>query len=165
MSEPVPQPEKETLTYERYGVAARELAQTIADAGFMPDAIVGIARGGLLLAGSIAYALDIKNVHMVNVEFYTGEGKTLQAPVVLPPYLDKHHLADLRLLVVDDVADSGETLKLVDQLCRDVATEVRTAVLYEKPRSVVRTDFFWRQTDLWINFPWSTDPPIDIKAS
>ena len=38
--------------------------------------------------------------------------------------------------------------------------EVRTAVLYEKPLSVVRCDFVWRRTDRWINFPWSTPAPV-----
>ena len=40
-----------------------------------------------------------------------------------------------------------------------VAT-ARTAVLYEKPRSVVRCDYVWRRTDRWITFPWSAEPPV-----
>lgn len=39
--------------------------------------------------------------------------------------------------------------------------ELRTAVLYEKPRSVVQCDYVWRRTDRWIDFPWSTLPPLD----
>jgi uncharacterized protein len=39
-------------------------------------------------------------------------------------------------------------------------TEVRTAVIYEKPRSLVRCDYVWRRTDRWIDFPWSTLPPV-----
>ena len=61
----------------------------------------------------------------------------------------------MRVLVVDDVADTGETLLLVaDQVRRHVA-DVRTAVLYEKPRSAVRCDYVWRRTTRWIDFPWS----------
>lgn len=50
--------EREILTYEIFGRAARELATMIADDGFRPDAIVAIARGGLTLAGALGYALD-----------------------------------------------------------------------------------------------------------
>jgi hypothetical protein len=37
---------------------------------------------------------------------------------------------------------------------------VRSAVLYEKSRSIVRPDYAWRETDAWINFPWSSEPPV-----
>ena len=42
--------------------------------------------------------------------------------------------------------------------------EVRTAVLYEKSHSVVRCDYVWRRTDLWINFPWSDKDPVAKRA-
>jgi hypothetical protein len=81
--------------------------------------------------------------------------------VILPPALDLVDLKDGRLLVVDDVADTGETLKLVADTIRPYVAELRTAVLYEKSRSVVRADYVWGRTDRWINFPWSTLPPVD----
>jgi len=64
------------------------------------------------------------------------------------------------VLVADDVADTGETLKLVKQFCADKVGEVRCAVLYEKPRSAVRCEYVWRRTDRWITFPWSADEPV-----
>lgn len=61
---------RENLTYERFGTAVRELAQTIADDGYEPDIVLSIARGGgVFVAGGLAYALDCKNLHLVNVEF------------------------------------------------------------------------------------------------
>ncbi len=152
--------DREILTWGDFGTAARELAQAVADSGFRPDVVLGIARGGLVPAGSIAYALDCKNLFTMNVEFYTGVGTTLEAPVMLPPLLDVTELDDLSVLVVDDVADSGKTLELVDEFCRGHVADVRTAVLYQKPRSVIAADFVWKHTDLWINFPWSTEPPV-----
>ncbi|MFF7410530.1 phosphoribosyltransferase, partial [Streptomyces lydicus] len=71
---------RENLTYERFGGAIRELAQTIADDGYEPDIVLSIARGGVFVAGGLAYALDCKNIHLVNVEFYTGVGTTLDVP-------------------------------------------------------------------------------------
>ncbi len=152
--------DREILTWELFGSASRELAQAVADSGFRPDVVLGIARGGLVPAGSLAYALDCKNLFTMNVEFYTGVGTTLDAPVMLPPLLDATELDDLSVLVVDDVADSGRTLELVSDFCRGHVSEVRTAVLYEKPQSVIKADYTWRHTDRWINFPWSSEPPV-----
>lgn len=60
---------RENLTYEKFGGAVRELAQTIADDGYQPDVVLSIARGGVFVAGGLAYALDCKNIHLVNVEY------------------------------------------------------------------------------------------------
>src|SRR5207249_282284 len=76
---------RENLTYEAFGDAVRELAQVIADDGYEPDVVLSIARGGVFVAGGLAYALDCKNIHLVNVEFYTGVGETLEMPVILTP--------------------------------------------------------------------------------
>jgi hypoxanthine phosphoribosyltransferase len=152
--------DRETLTYEDFGRAARELAQQVADSGFEPDIILSIARGGLFLGGALGYALDVKNLFVLNVEFYTGVDERLELPVVLPPTLDVVDLTGTKVLIADDVADTGKTLELVKEFCAGHVTEVRTAVVYEKPRSIVRCDFAWKRTDAWINFPWSTLPPV-----
>lgn len=156
--------DREILTYELFGVAARELAQRIADDGFRPDAIVAIARGGLTLAGALGYALDVKMLGSLNVEFYTGVGSTLETPVVLPPTLDQDSLAGKSILLVDDVADSGRTLALVLQLLRAGGGEVRTVCLYSKPASIEEPHYVWRHTDRWINFPWSVEGPVTARG-
>jgi len=152
--------EREILSYELFGTAARELAERIAADGFRPDAIVGIARGGLPLAGALGYALDVKTLGSLNVEFYTGVGSTLETPVVLPPTLDRESLAGKSILLVDDVADSGRTLHLVVELLRAGGGEVRTVCLYSKPGSFETPDYVWRTTPHWILFPWSADGPV-----
>jgi uncharacterized protein len=160
MAETIDAVQHEILTYEGFGTAIRELAQTIHESGFEPDWIVAIARGGLLIGGALAYALGHKNIATVNVEFYTGIDERLDVPVELPPVLNLDDIANRKVLVVDDVADTGETLRLVLQKCGPACDDLRAAVLYEKPRSVVRSDYVWRRTDRWIDFPWSTLPPI-----
>lgn len=152
--------EREVLTWHGFGQAGRALAQMVADSGYQPDVVLGIARGGLLPAGSLAYALDCKNLFTVSVEFYTGVDARLSVPAMLPPFLDANDLDDLRVLIVDDVADTGKTLELVHQFCLGHVAESRTAVLYQKPHSIIDGDYVWRQTDKWINFPWSTQPPV-----
>ena len=138
----------------------RDLARQIADDGYRPDIILGIARGGLIPAGSLGYALSIKNTYLINVEYYTDIDERLDVPVILPPYLELVDLEHSSVLIVDDVADTGHTLQMVYEFVSGKVEEVRAAVLYEKPRSVIKPEFVWRRTDLWINFPWSSEEPI-----
>jgi hypoxanthine phosphoribosyltransferase len=153
-------PEREILTWSDYGVGIRELAHQVADDGFKPDIILGIARGGLIPTGSLGYALSIKNCYIMNVEYYTDVDERLEVPVILPPYLDVVDLHDSNVLVVDDVADTGHTLAKVYEFVAHSVKATRAAVLYEKSASVIKCDYVWRRTDKWINFPWSSEEPI-----
>ncbi|TWP36247.1 phosphoribosyltransferase [Leekyejoonella antrihumi] len=155
--------QRETLTWELFGTASRELAQTIADDGYQPDLIMSIARGGLIPAGAISYALGIKNVHVMNVEFYTGIDERLPMPVMLPPVPQPVDLSGATVLVIDDVADTGGTLELVRKFCADKVQETRCAVIYEKSHSIIKSDYVWRRTDQWIDFPWSSRPQITVE--
>jgi len=160
MAEATESSDREVLTWDLYGRGVRDLAQLIADDGFRPDIILGIARGGLIPAGSIGYALSIKNTYLMNVEYYTDIDERLDVPVILPPYLDMVELGDADVLIVDDVADTGHTLAKVYEFVEDKVNTARAAVLYEKPQSVIQCEYVWKRTDKWINFPWSSEPPI-----
>jgi uncharacterized protein len=151
---------REELTWELFGTAARELAEQVAADGYQPDIILSIARGGLFVAGALGYALDVKNLHVANVEFYTGVDERLPVPIMLPPVPRVVDLSGAHVLVADDVADTGATLKLVRDFCAGHVADVRCAVVYEKPHTTVRCEYVWRSTDRWINFPWSTQPPV-----
>lgn len=148
-------PERETLTWDGFGEASREMARDVLSAGFVPEVVVAIARGGLLPAGAIAYGLGVKNCGAINVEFYTGIGTVLDAPELLPPELDMTYLSGRRVLLVDDVADSGRTLDLAVRLLTERGADVRSAVIYTKPTTIIQPDFSWKDTDRWIDFPWS----------
>jgi len=152
--------ERENLSWQAFGEASRELAKVIAADGFEPDLILSIARGGLLLAAALGYALAVKNLHVVNVEFYDGIGTTLDMPVMLPPVPSAVDFSQKKVLVADDVADSGRTMELVYRFVKDHVDDVRSAVIYEKPRSVIKCDYVWKRTDRWINFPWSCEDPV-----
>jgi len=60
-------PPREILTWEGFGAASRELAETIRHSGFEPTVLLAIARGGLPVAGALGYALGIKNCMVINV--------------------------------------------------------------------------------------------------
>jgi hypoxanthine phosphoribosyltransferase len=152
--------EREVMTWDDLGAGARELAQIVHDDGYEPDMVLAIARGGLLVAGALAYALGVKNTYTMNVEFYTGVDERLAIPMLLPPIPDLVDVSSARVLIADDVADTGATLKLVQEFCAGKVAEVRCAVLYEKPRSEVKCEYVWRRTDRWITFPWSAHDPV-----
>ena len=161
--------DRENLTWQGFGDACRQIAEQIADSGWMPDLIVAIARGGMLPAGAISYALGVKANGAINVEFYTGVGKTILEPEILEPYMDISSLEGKRVLIVDDVADSGKTLKLIMNLIAKeglsmgsgtAKVDARSATIYLKPTSVIKPDYVFKQTDKWINFPWSVLPPV-----
>jgi uncharacterized protein len=152
--------EREVMTWDDLGTGARDLAQVVHADGYRPDMILAIARGGLLVAGALAYALGVKNTYTMNVEFYTGVDERLPIPMILPPVPDLIDVSSVRVLIADDVADTGATLALVKGFCAGKVAEVRCAVLYEKPRTEVRCEYVWRRTDRWITFPWSADDPV-----
>jgi hypoxanthine phosphoribosyltransferase len=157
--------DREILTWERFGQASRELGRIVAGSGYEPEVVLAVARGGLLPAGALSYALGVKNVFTMNVEFYTGIDQRLEMPVMLPPLLNVVDLKGVGVLVVDDVADTGATLKLVTDYVAGHVADVRCAVLYEKPGSSVKCDYVWRRTDRWIDFPWSALPPVAPGAT
>lgn len=157
-------PEREVMSWADLGAGGRALAQAVHDDGWVPDLILGIARGGLLVAGALSYALGVKNVYTMNVEFYTGIDERLEVPMILPPVPELIDLEKARVLIADDVADTGATLELVKGFCEGKVAEVRSAVLYEKPWTTFRCEYVWKRTDRWITFPWSAEPTVGEGA-
>lgn len=144
----------ESLTWQMFGDATQELAKAVVDDGYQPDMILAIARGGLFTAGALGYAIGVKLLHVVNVEFYTGRDERMTMPVMLPPVPEPTFFSGAKVLICDDVADTGATLALVHQFCKQHVAEVRSAVVYEKPRSSVKCEYVWKHTADWIHFPW-----------
>ncbi len=154
------EPGRETMSWTDLGAGSRELAELVHVDGYRPEIILAIARGGLLVAGALSYALEVKNTFTMNVEFYTGVDERLEMPMLLPPVPDLVDFSETKVLIADDVADTGATLALVKRFLEGKVAETRCAVLYEKPRTSVRCEYVWRRTDRWIDFPWSVEAPV-----
>src|ERR687883_2137416 len=103
--------DRERMSWADLGAGARWLAERIHDDGYRPDMVLAIARGGLLVAGALSYALGVKNTYTMNVEFYTGVDERLPVPMILPPVPSLVDLGEACVLIADDVADSGATLQ------------------------------------------------------
>jgi uncharacterized protein len=84
--------------------------------------------------------------------------------VMLPPVPSAVDFSAKEVLIADDVADSGRTIELVQSFIADHVDTVRTAVIYQKPQSVISCDYVWKHTDRWINFPWSSQDPVVQRA-
>jgi len=97
----------------------------------------------------------LENPRVANVaaEFYIGVAETKGKPVITQPV--SVSVEGKKVLVVDDVADTGESLRLVrSHLEEQGATEVKTATIYYKPWSVIIPDYYEKETRSWIIFPW-----------
>ncbi|WP_456327927.1 phosphoribosyltransferase [Archaeoglobus sp.] len=134
----------------------KELARKIKNSGFKPDAIVAVARGGWVPARILADFLLIRELYSVKAEHWgivatvTGKAKITQPLTV--------DLTGKSVLVVDDVADTGETVEIVAQHVKEKnAKEVRTAVIDFKHTSKFVPDYYAREMEkwAWIVYPWS----------
>jgi len=130
-----------------------DLADKIRGGGFKPDVIVGVSRGGWPPARVMSDLLGNPEIANVRAEFYEGVAETKGEPVITQPV--SVSVEGKRVLVMDDVADTGKSLRLVKSHLRERgAAEVRIATVYYKPWSVVVPDYYMRETRSWIIFPW-----------
>ncbi len=121
--------------------------------GYYPDVIVGVLRGGYIVARILSDVLGLSDIGVVEVKFYKGVGEQAKRPVITQPLTAE--IRGRKVLIVDDVVDSGRTLEVVSEQVRlRGATEVRTASLYYKPRSIIKPDYYVVETSKWVLFPW-----------
>ncbi|MDR1992926.1 MAG: phosphoribosyltransferase [Nitrososphaerota archaeon] len=130
-------------------------AQKIRTTHYQPNIIIGIARGGLIPSRILADLLEIHPFATIQTEFYIDIAKTKQEPTIKQTLTTP--IKDKKILLVDDVIDTGKTHKLIQShLQTQGATEIKTAVLYHKPQAITTPDFYEKQTTHWIIFPWDT---------
>ncbi|WP_042380005.1 phosphoribosyltransferase [Streptacidiphilus melanogenes] len=155
-------PDRLYLTWDDIEAATGALAEQVT-AGGMPQAVVGIMRGGMVPAVWLAHRLGIRDVRSIEVTHTTKDG--IGAPKTsLPTVRNPGSLGDLSaldVLLVDDIAGSGETLAHTADMLRDLGARVRTAVLTvnranwtqeDEPARAI--DHIASLQDTWIVFPW-----------
>ena len=129
------------------------LTEKIRKNGFKPDIIVGVSRGGWPPARVLSDLMGNSNLANVRAEFYLGVAETKEEPVLTQQV--SMEVAGKKVLVVDEVADTGKSLKLVkEHIIEKGATEVKIATVYYKPWSIVKPDYYEKETSKWIVFPW-----------
>jgi len=149
----------EIPTWDQIYTMLLNMAEKIRLEKFTPDVIVGVSRGGWPPARVLSDLLDNPNLANVRAEFYLGVAETkgeptLTQPVSVPVVLKK-------VLIVDEVADTGKSLKLVKEHTeKQGASEARIATVYYKPWSIIKPDYYEKETSRWIVFPWEIKETI-----
>ena len=145
--------ELEAVSWDEIYTMLVNLADKIKKDRFKPDVIVGVSRGGWPPARVLSDLLENPELANVKVEFYVGVNETKKEPVITQPI--SVPVKNKKVLVVDDVADTGRSLLLVRQhLLENGAKEVKVATIYYKPWSKIIPDYYERETNCWIVFPW-----------
>lgn len=140
---------------------------------FEPDIIISIARSGLIPASLIAYALGNKELYVIKIDFsktqQLGKEQDMRSRPKISQELSKD-IENLKVLVVDEMVVSGETLKLVSTyLQMKDPNQVKFCVLYKQPWSQFDPDYYGLKAKAWPVFPWKTlrktkiDPRAQMK--
>ena len=139
------------------------LARQIKSSGYKPEVIVGVSRGGWPPARVMSDLLENSNIANMKVEFYKDIGVRSEKPRITQPVTSQ--VTGKRVLVVDDVADSGRSLKVVaNHLRKKKASELKVSTIYYKPHSIFRPDFYAKTTRKWIIFPWERMEAVRLIA-
>lgn len=144
---------KEYYSYEQFKEDTHTLLDRVKE--FHPEGIVAVARGGMTLAHALAQGLDLRDVQSLRTELYDSQNKR-----------DKIELfgscsfgAKRRVLVVDDIADSGETLicvmEYLEKNFKDI--EFKVATLFYKKTSLYQPHYSINEAKAWIDFFWEAD--------
>jgi hypoxanthine phosphoribosyltransferase len=129
------------------------LAKTIQNDEFRADIIIGISRGGWIPARILSDFLENTKLGNIAAEFYLGTTKIRRKPIITQPVSTS--VNEKKILLVDDVADTGESLKLVNSHLKEAgASEIKVVTIYRKPWSSIVPDYYAKDTSLWIVFPW-----------
>jgi len=150
-------------TWEDVHLLSLKVAKSIIKSNVKIDVVVGILRGGWIVAKLLSDALNVENIGCMEIKFYTGIASKRARPIVTQPLI--LNIMDKNVLLVDDVADSGRTLSLAMELLKlQGPNRVLTATLYVKPHSIILPDFYAETTSAWIIFPWEIREVLEELA-
>ena len=144
---------RDVVTWDALEVLVKRLAQ---DVGRDHDVLLAITRGGLVPAGMLAYLLGHRDILVAAVAFYDDQGQPGDQPAFLQFPADPL-LHGKRVLIVDEVWDTGTTIEAVIERVRLGGGSPTTAVVHYKPeRSKVRSvpDHYAVSTDAWVVYPF-----------
>ncbi len=143
----------EKLSWKKIEAMCEELAKKVKESGFEPEILIGISRGGWIPTRILSDMLGVYRVASIGVVFYTGTAKTMEKPKLTQDL--NVDIREKRVLLVDDVADSGESLLLAKRKILELGpSELRIATLHYKPKSKIKPDFFAEESSNWLVYPW-----------
>ena len=152
---------KRLVTWESIEEKCSSLAKQISTE-YAPDLIIGIAKGGLVPARLLANYLDVSRILSLGVSSYSPNNEKTEE-IVYQNFGDreKHLISKSRVLLVDDLSDTGDTFArvMIDICDHIVPRELQSACLFVKPNAKYVPDFFCQKlkTNSWIVFPWERE--------
>jgi uncharacterized protein len=145
------------VSWPDYHLIIQKLAATILTHSTKFDEIVSISRGGLTLGHILSDFLSLP-VYSFAIQSYSDIQN--QGELKITQELGKP-ISGKRILLVDDISDSGVTLKrAVEYLQKFQPAEITTVTLFLKPKSIFQPDYFAKRTNKWIIFPTEVAEPI-----
>ncbi len=141
----------------------QRLAGLIRESGYRPDLIVAIGRGGYVPARLLCDYLDIMDLTSIKLEHYLPGADKQEQTVIRYPL--KADIRGRRVLLVDDVNDTGDTLVAATRHLQTFQPAgVRTAVIHEKTVSRISADYYARRVVKWrwLIYPWAVSE--DVKG-
>lgn len=140
------------ISWEHFYQLTLELVEKVLKSGYKPDAIIGVSRGGLVPLRIFSDEYEGTEIGVIRVAFYEDVKKTGSEPRILQDV--NVDVSGRRILVVDDVADTGRSLETVRRHFKDKgASDVKIATVYYKPWSILKPDYYVKKTEKWIIFP------------
>ncbi|MEM2005057.1 MAG: phosphoribosyltransferase [Zestosphaera sp.] len=132
------------------------LAESILDSSEDFSTVVTISRGGLVPARIVSDVIGVDDLHVVRSRFWGVGGIIFKEPEI--SYYGGLNLGGKKVLIVDEVVDTGSTMSRIVRLVNDLgASKVKTAVLHYKTSSSLKPDYYVELVEkwVWIYYPWS----------
>ena len=146
------------LSWENVEEAARRIIEQMRADNFVPDIIISIARSGLIPAALISYVTGNKELYVIKIDFSKSQKISHRQDLRDKPKISQELSKDiegLKILVVDEMVVSGETLKMVSSyMTMKHPRAVKYCVLYKQPWSQFAPDYFGEEVRAWPVFPW-----------
>ncbi|WP_460126248.1 phosphoribosyltransferase [Stetteria hydrogenophila] len=146
------------VTWDEIVDWVKGLAFRIRESGYKPDLVVAVSRGGFVPARLLCDFLDITDLLSVQSQHWVEAAKAAEKAILRHPF--KIDASGLKVLIVDDIVDTGDTLKLARDFVQAEwgAEEVRTAAMqWISPVAKFKPDYYYIEVKewTWFQYPWT----------
>ncbi|MGC8975558.1 MAG: phosphoribosyltransferase [Thermoprotei archaeon] len=154
----MPKVKTKLVSWEEIVSWARDLSRKIEESNYRPNVVVAIARGGFVPARLVCDFLMIENLISIQSQHWTEAAKAEEKAIIKYPY--KLDLSNSKVLIVDDIVDTGDSVLLAKDFIRKNwnVSDVRVAVLqWISPVAKFKPDYYSVEVRewIWFQYPWT----------